>query len=391
MERALQEFRVRGVKTNVPFLLNVVTHPDFLAGRCTTRFIDETPELFRFPVRQDRATKLLTYAAEVTVNGFPGVTRPAELRHAGRAAPRRRTTTSAPPADGLAAALPGARARGVLALGPRAEAAAADRHDLPRRPPVAPGDPGPDPRHAPRGRRLRPALPRDLLDRDVGRRHVRHRRCGSSRKTPGTAWRSSARRSPTSSSRCSCAARTRSATRAIPTTSSGRSSRRRPTAGIDLFRVFDSLNWVPNMEVALEAVREAGALCEAAICYTGDILDPGRPKYDLAYYVGMAKELEKRGANLIAIKDMAGPLQAVRRRAADQGAPRGGRRADPLPHPRHRRGPGGERPEGGRGRARHRRRRRRVDVGPDLAAEPQRDRRVAPVHPARDRASTPRP
>ena len=62
MERALQEFRVRGVKTNVPFLLNVVTHPDFLAGRCTTRFIDETPALFRFPVRQDRATKLLMFA-----------------------------------------------------------------------------------------------------------------------------------------------------------------------------------------------------------------------------------------------------------------------------------------------------------------------------------------
>ena len=77
-------------------------------------------------------------------------------------------------------------------------------------------------------------------------------------------------------------------------------------AGIDLFRVFDALNWVPNMEVALEAVREAGALCEAAICYTGDILDPARPKYDLAYYVDLAKELEKRGANLIAIKDMAG-------------------------------------------------------------------------------------
>jgi pyruvate carboxylase len=77
-------------------------------------------------------------------------------------------------------------------------------------------------------------------------------------------------------------------------------------AGIDLFRVFDSLNWVPNMELSLESVREAGKLCEAAICYTGDILDPNRPKYNLAYYVSMAKELEKRGANLIAIKDMAG-------------------------------------------------------------------------------------
>ncbi len=77
-------------------------------------------------------------------------------------------------------------------------------------------------------------------------------------------------------------------------------------AGIDLFRVFDALNWIPNMEVALDAVREAGALCEAAICYTGDILNPSRTKYNLAYYVNLAKELEKRGANMIAIKDMAG-------------------------------------------------------------------------------------
>ena len=86
-------------------------------------------------------------------------------------------------------------------------------------------------------------------------------------------------------------------------------------AGIDLFRIFDSLNWVPNMERTIEAVREAGALCEAAICYTGDILDPARPKYDLKYYVSMAKELERRGANLIAIKDMAGlckPYAAAR-------------------------------------------------------------------------------
>src|SRR4029077_2905994 len=73
MERSLQEFRVRGVKTNIPFLLNLVTHPDFLAGRFTTSFLDEKPELFQLPVRQDRATKLLAYIAEVIVNGQPEV------------------------------------------------------------------------------------------------------------------------------------------------------------------------------------------------------------------------------------------------------------------------------------------------------------------------------
>ena len=88
MERALQEYRIRGVKTNIPFLLNVVTNPTFLEGRCTTRFIDQTPELFRFAHRQDRASKLLTYAAEVTVNGFPGVKRsPSYTAPAGAGAP----------------------------------------------------------------------------------------------------------------------------------------------------------------------------------------------------------------------------------------------------------------------------------------------------------------
>ena len=75
---------------------------------------------------------------------------------------------------------------------------------------------------------------------------------------------------------------------------------------MDVFRIFDSLNWVPNMRVAMEAVLEAGGICEAAICYTGDILDPKRPKYNLKYYVELAKELEKMGATSLAIKDMAG-------------------------------------------------------------------------------------
>jgi pyruvate carboxylase len=78
------------------------------------------------------------------------------------------------------------------------------------------------------------------------------------------------------------------------------------SAGIDLFRVFDSLNWVPAMVPAIEAAREAGALAEASICYTGDLFDPARPRYHLEYYVRLARELEALGANLLAIKDMAG-------------------------------------------------------------------------------------
>ncbi|NBW86824.1 MAG: pyruvate carboxylase, partial [Planctomycetia bacterium] len=82
-------------------------------------------------------------------------------------------------------------------------------------------------------------------------------------------------------------------------------------AGIDVFRVFDPLNWVPNMTVAIDAVVASGAICEAAICYTGDVLDPQRTKYSLDYYVKLAKELEKRGAHMLAIKDMAGQVASV--------------------------------------------------------------------------------
>src|SRR5438132_3899385 len=75
-------------------------------------------------------------------------------------------------------------------------------------------------------------------------------------------------------------------------------------AGIDLFRIFDALNWVPNLKLAIEAVRHSGMLCEPAICYTGDLLDPKRTKYNLAYYVDLAKQLEKLGANLLPVKEL---------------------------------------------------------------------------------------
>src|SRR5262249_15981964 len=77
-------------------------------------------------------------------------------------------------------------------------------------------------------------------------------------------------------------------------------------AGMDVFRIFDPLNWTENMRVAMDAVVSEGGICEAAICYTGDILNPGRPKYNLKYYVGLGKELEQMGAHIVAIKDMAG-------------------------------------------------------------------------------------
>jgi pyruvate carboxylase len=86
-------------------------------------------------------------------------------------------------------------------------------------------------------------------------------------------------------------------------------------AGIDVFRIFDSLNYTPNLKVAMDAVQETHAVCEAALCYTGDILDPARTKYSLRYYVKLARELEKMGAHFLAIKDMAGLCRPFAARA----------------------------------------------------------------------------
>jgi pyruvate carboxylase len=313
MERALQEFRVRGVKTNIPFLLNVLEHPRFIAGECTTRFIDETPELFRFPVRQNRATRLLTYAAEITVNGFPGVARPEG--HATVAEPE------PPRFDSLAEPLPGSRQR-FLAMGPDAFG----RWVRDQKPLLVTDTTFRDAHQSLLATRVRT---RDMLrvadayarlcpgvfsiemwggaTFDTAMRFLKEdpwdRLAQLRERIPNILFQMLLR----GSNAVGYTSYPDNVVKAFVTEAAA--------AGIDVFRVFDSLNWIPNMELSLEAVRVAGALCEASICYSGDILNPKRTKYDLTYYVNLAKELEKRGANLIAIKDMAGlckPMAAER-------------------------------------------------------------------------------
>ena len=304
MERALQEYRIRGVKTNIPFLLNVVTHPTFLEGRCTTRFIDQTPELFRFAYRQDRASKLLTFAAEVTVNGFPGVKRSPSFNPLPEPEP--------PAYNRVERIAEGSRQR-FLSMG----AEAFSRWVRDHKPLLVTDTTFRDAHQSLLATRLRT---RDMLrvaeayahlvpnlfsiemwggaTFDTAMRFLKEdpweRLAQLRAKIPNILFQMLIR----GSNAVGYTSYPDNVVTEFVKTSAD--------AGIDLFRVFDSLNWVPNMEHTLEAVREAGALCEAAICYTGDILNPGRPKYDLKYYVTMAKELEKRGANLIAIKDMAG-------------------------------------------------------------------------------------
>ncbi|WZO99459.1 pyruvate carboxylase [Isosphaeraceae bacterium EP7] len=304
MERALHEFRIRGVKTNIPFLLNVINHPDFLEGRCTTRFIDETPELFRFPVLQDRATKLLAFAGEVTVNGFPGVVRPPNY-----SAPPEPIVPdfdhTAKPADGSRQRLQKLGAEGFSKWVREqtqllvTDTTFRDAHQSLLATRVRTRDML---RVADAYARLLPNVfslemwggatfdtSMRFLKEDPWERLAQMRE-----RIPNILFQMLLR----GSNAVGYTSYPDNVVREFVRESAG--------AGIDLFRVFDALNYIPNMEVAIESIRDSGALCEAAICYTGDILDPARPKYDLKYYVNLAREFEKRGANIIAIKDMAG-------------------------------------------------------------------------------------
>ncbi|MRX37332.1 pyruvate carboxylase, partial [Aminobacter sp. MDW-2] len=306
MHRALREFRIRGVATNLTFLEAIITHPAFHDNSYTTRFIDSTPELFAQVKRQDRATKLLNYLADVTVNGHP------ETR--GRAAPN--PEAAAPVVPWFTGPIPDGTKQRLDDLGPEKFAAwmrgqkqvlitdttmrdghqslLATRvrtHDIAR---IA----GTYARALPQllslecwgGATFDVAM--RFLTEDPWERLDKVRQAAPNillqmllRGANGVGYTN------------------------YPDNVVQHFVRQAAAGGVDLFRVFDCLNWVDNMRVSMDAVGAEGKLCEAAICYTGDILDPNRAKYDLKYYVGLAKELEAAGAHIIAVKDMAGLLK----------------------------------------------------------------------------------
>ncbi len=305
MERALQEFRIRGVKTNIPFLIKVMTHPKFTGGAFTTRFIDETPELFQFAPRKDRATKVLTYLGETIVNGVGGIDRTLAAKVPRHLAPLPDLDLKAPLPTGTRDVLKERGAKGfrkwVLDQKPLLitdttmrdahQSLLATRfrtHDLLQ--------------IAEAYARLTPQLFSIEMwggaTFDTSMRFLKEcpweRLAQLREKIPNILFQMLLR-----------------ASNAVGYTNYPDNVVREfvkeaASAGIDVFRVFDSLNWVPNMQVAMDAVIESGMLCEAAICYSGDILNPQRPKYNLKYYVDLAKQLEKMGADILAIKDMAG-------------------------------------------------------------------------------------
>lgn len=304
--RALAEFRIRGVSTNIPFLQAVLADPEFLAGDISTAFIEQRPELLTTHIPADRGTRLLRWLAETTVNRPYGAS-PTRLD------PREKL----PSGVDLSQPSPDGSRQRLLALGPEGFAA-----DLRSRTSVEVTDTTFRDAHqsllATRVRtkdllRVAPYVGRTTpwscsqSSAGAGRRTTW--RCGSCRRTRGSGWRRCATTCRGCACRCCCGGRNTVGYTPYPTKVTTCSSpRRRPSASTS--SGFDALNDVNQMRPAINAVRETGTtIAEVALCYTADLNDPGETLYTLDYYLRLADEIVEAGAHILAIKDMAGLLR----------------------------------------------------------------------------------
>ena len=293
MDRALREFRIRGVSTNIAFVENLLKHPIFLSNEYTTKFIDTTPDLFDFDKRRDRGTKVLTYIADVSVNGHP-------------------ETKDRP--------LPNFDAPTPISPNSVGEMSYGTRNLLEQKGAKAVAD---------WVLKQRQLLLTDTTMRDGHQSLLatRMRSVDMIRVAPAYAsnlpslfsvecWGGATfdvayrflQECPWQRLRDLRAQMPNLMTQMLLRASNGvgytnypdnvvRAFVKEASKGIDVFRVFDSLNWVENMRIAMDAVIDSGKICEGTICYTGDILNPDRSKYNLKYYVNMAKNLQEAGAN----------------------------------------------------------------------------------------------
>ena len=305
MDRALREFRIRGVSTNIAFVENLLKHPIFLSNEYTTKFIDTTPDLFDFDKRRDRGTKVLTYIADVSVNGHP-------------------ETKDRP--------LPNFDAPTPISPNSVGEMSYGTRNLLEQKGAKAVAD---------WVLKQRQLLLTDTTMRDGHQSLLatRMRSVDMIRVAPAYAsnlpslfsvecWGGATfdvayrflQECPWQRLRDLRAQMPNLMTQMLLRASNGvgytnypdnvvRAFVKEASKGIDVFRVFDSLNWVENMRIAMDAVIDSGKICEGTICYTGDILNPDRSKYNLKYYVNMAKDLQEAGAHFLGLKDMAGLLK----------------------------------------------------------------------------------
>ncbi|RFP85942.1 pyruvate carboxylase [Rhodobacteraceae bacterium 63075] len=307
MDRALREFRIRGVSTNIAFVENLLKHPTFLNNEYTTKFIDETPELFHFKKRRDRGTKVLTYIADITVNGHPETE--------GKPRPRADLKDPRPPALRAEAPAPGSRNL-LEEKGPKAVA----DWMLEQKRLLITDTTMRDGHQSLLATRMRsidmikaaPTYAHNLpglfsvecwggATFDVAYRFLQE--------CPWQRLRDLRSKMPNLMTQMLLRASNGVGYTNYPDNVVQSFVAQAAASGVDVFRVFDSLNWTENMRVAMDAVLTSGKICEGTICYTGDILDPSRAKYDLKYYVNMAKELEAAGAHVLGLKDMAGLLK----------------------------------------------------------------------------------
>jgi pyruvate carboxylase len=313
MDRALREFRIRGVKTNIPFLENVIANPVFRSGQATTTLIDTTPELFHFKPRRDRASKLLAFLGDVIVNGNPQAKGHRLKTPLPPVAPPDPRDTGAPP--------PGTRQL-LLELGARkfaqwvvrqkkllvTDTTFRDAHQSLLATRVRSFDMlAVAPAVACRAPQLFSLEMWGGATFDTAMRFLRE--------DPWERLRQLRQRVPNICFQMLFRGSNAVGYSNYPDNVVKGFVRHAAAMGIDIFRVFDSLNYTPNLRAAMEAVGETHAVCEAAICYTGDILDPKRTKYSLRYYLKLARELEKMGAHFLCIKDMAGLCRPFAARA----------------------------------------------------------------------------
>jgi pyruvate carboxylase len=304
VDRALREFRIRGVKTNIPFLENVVANPVFRAGNATTTLIDTTPALFEFKSRRDRATRLLAFLSDVIVNGNPQ-------------AKKHRPKTpfipvKAPNFDNKAAPPPGTRQL-LLEMGAKKFA----QWTLDQKRLLITDTTFRDAHQSLMATRVRsfdmlaiaPAVARrapELFSLEMWGGATFDTAMRFLHEDPWARLRDLRERIPNICFQMLFRGANAVGYSNYPDNVVAGFVKHAAASGIDIFRIFDSLNYTPNLKVAMETVAETHAICEAAICYTGDILDPARTKYSLKYYIKLARELERMGAHFLAIKDMAG-------------------------------------------------------------------------------------
>jgi len=298
--RAINEVHIRGVKTNIPFITKILNHELFHSGLCHTKFIDDHPELFDIEMSRDRATRVLKYIANMQVKEHD------EYR-GGLTAPRF-PVPSGKPLTGLKYMLdkegPEAVSKWVLDQKKLliTDTTMRDAHQsllatrMRSRDMIKGADGTAD--------ILRDAFSLEMWGGatfDVAYRFLRE--------SPWERLELLREKIPNILFQMLLRGANAVGYTNYPDNIIREFVKQAAKSGIDVFRVFDSLNWLPGMEVAMDEVLNQGKICEGTICYTGDILDPDNDKYTLKYYVDMAKQIEKRGAHILAIKDMSGILK----------------------------------------------------------------------------------